>query len=231
MFGCIGKIVVAALLIIVGAVGYVTRDWWEPRLRERVGAKPAAVASAPTWETVTREGAGRARAAVESFRRATGPVFVNVQAGDLVAYALEPVSRGLSAGAATGGKSGTTVESVGAEALAGENVISVRGNVRMSDLGGAAALGPLAGVLEGTQRIEVRGRPEVTSPGSARFRVERIAIGNLVLPSAAIGRVVQRIAPRADPSAPAEAIALTLPSVVADIRVTGGRVTLYKAVK
>lgn len=231
MFGCIGKVVVAALLIVVAAVGYVTRGWWEPRLRERLGVKPAAVASAPAWEPITRQGAERARVAIESFRRPTGPVFVNVKAGDLVAYALDPVSRGLSAGATTGTRSGTPDAALGAEALAGENVISVRGNVRMSDLGGAAALGPLAGVLEGTQRIEVRGRLEIPAPGSARIRVERIAIGNLVLPSAAIGRVVQRIAPRTDPATPAEAVVLTLPSVVADVRVTGGRVTLYKAVK
>lgn len=222
MFGCIGKIVVLAVLIILGAVAYVTRSAWEPRLREKMGWTPKAAAVAPTWEPLTVAGATRARTAIESFRRAAGPVFVNTSAADLASLALEPVMRGLSAAGDSTSRP---------EALAGENVISIRGNIRMADLGGAAALGPLAGVLKGTQRIEVRGRPVVLSPGTARFIVERIALGNLVLPSAAIGRVIQRLAPRADASAPAEAIALAVPREVADIRVTGGRVTLYKAVR
>jgi hypothetical protein len=221
MFGCIGKIVVLAVLIVLGAVAYLSRGAWEPRLREKMGWTPKAAAVAPTWEPLTSAGATRARMAIASFRRPAGPVFVNTSAADLASLALEPLMRGLSAAGDSTARP---------EALAGENVISLRGNIRMADLGGAAALGPLAGVLEGTQRIEVRGRPVVVSPGTARFIVERIALGNLALPSAAIGRVVQRIAPRTDASAPAEAIALAVPRDVADIRVTGGRVTLYKAV-
>lgn len=236
MFGCIGKIVVLAVLIVLGAVAYVTRGVWEPRLREKMGwtASPQPNAAVPTWEPLTTAGAARVRTAIESFRRPAGPVFVNTTAADLASLALEPAMRALSAAApaAPGGPTGSTQTGApGAEALAGENVISLRGNIRMADLGGAAALGPLAGVLEGTQRIEVRGRPVVVSAGNARFVVERIAVGNLALPSAAIGRVVQRIAPRSDASAPPEAIALALPREVADIRVTGGRVTLYKAVR
>jgi hypothetical protein len=236
MFGCIGKVMVLAVLVLVGAVAFVTRGWWEPKLRDRFGARPAAVAVAPVWEPATLEGAARARAAVESLRRPTGPVFVNVAAGDLVALALEPVIRSLASPAAAGPpRGGAAVRgpdtSRVAEALAGENVISIRGNVRMADLGGAASLGPLAGVLEGTQRIEVRGRPRVVEPGRAEFRVERIAIGSLALPSAAIGRVMRRVAPGAGASASAEAVALDLPRDVADIRVTAGRVTLYKAVR
>ncbi len=47
MFGCIGRIVVLAVLIVVGAVGYVTRGYWEPKVRARLGWKPAVVAAAP----------------------------------------------------------------------------------------------------------------------------------------------------------------------------------------
>ncbi len=236
MFGCIGKIVVLAVLIVLGAGAYITRGMWEPRLRDKMGwtASPKPTAVVPTWEPLTVAGATRARQAIESFRRPSGPVFVNTTAADLASLALEPAMRALSAAApaAPGGASGSTPAAPPtAEALAGENVISLRGNIRMADLGGAASLGPLAGVLQGTQRIEVRGRPVVVSPGTARFVVERIAFGNLALPSAAIGRVVQRIAPRTDASAPPEAIALAVPREVADIRVTGGRVTLYKAVR
>ena len=59
------------------------------------------------------------------------------------------------------------------------------------------------------------------------FRVERIALKSLVLPSGAIGAVVRRLAPKADGAA----IPLALPREVADIRVTAGRITLYKAAR
>jgi hypothetical protein len=215
MFGCIGKIVVLAILIVCGAVAYLTRGMWEPKLREKLGMKPAPVAAAPKWEPVTSEGATRARTAIDGFKRTTGPVFVNVGAGDLVAYAAGPIPKVLT----------------GAEALAGENEISVRGRVKMAELGGSTVLGPMAGALGGTQAIEVRGRLEVTAPGKGLLRITRIKIGDLVLPGALTGRVVQRIAAKQDNTLADEAFVLTIPAEVADVRVTGGRVTLYKAVK
>jgi hypothetical protein len=232
MFGCIGRLVVLCVLLIAGIVAYATRGSWEPKLRAKLGAKPAATAAAPKWEPVTREGATTFRTQLDQLKRPSGPVFLNVRAADLVAFAVEPLYRNLSAQPGATAQKGTPESPVaGPEALAGENVISIRGNVKMADLGGAAALGPLASMLDGTQRIEVRGRLEVTSPGKGRYVVDRIAIGNLVLPGAAIGRVVERIAPRTDKTIPSEAIPLTIPGEVADIRITAGRVTLYKAVK
>jgi len=223
MFGCIGRaVVVVALLIVVGATAYVTRAWWEPPLRERLGVRPPVTATAPAWEPVTAAGAVRVRDALAALRRPTGPAFVNVSAGDLVAFALDSALR--STGTSDSPARGTT-------ALAGENTISIRTTVRMKDLGGAASLGPLAGVLDGDQPIELRGHLDVPARGRAQFRVERIAVGHLVLPSAAIGTIVQRLAPRRDKAFEGTAIAIALPAEVADIRVTPGRVTLYKAVR
>jgi hypothetical protein len=231
MFGCIGRLVVLCVFLILGIVAYATRSQWEPKLREKIGAKPAATAVAPTWEPVTREGAARGRAKLEELKRPAGPVFLNVSAADLVAFAIEPLYRNLSAELPASAQKGAAAPAAGGpEALAGENSISVRGNIKTSDIG-SAALGPLAGVLDGTQRIEVRGRLEVASPGKGLFFVEKISLGNLVLPGAVIGRVVERIAPRTDKSIPSEAIPLAIPAEVADIRVTKGRVTLYKAVR
>jgi len=222
MFGCIGRIIVLAVLIVVGAVGYVTRGYWEPKVRAKLGWKPAVVAAAPAWEVITPAGAERARTAIATLKKPTGPSFLNVKVGDLVAFALDSALHGW--GPAAPGKAG-------AEALAGENTVSIRGTIHTKDLGGAAALGPLAGVLEGDQPIEVRGRLEIAGNGRAQLRVERIALKNLVLPSAAIGVIVQRFAPRKDKTMDAASIVLTLPREIADIRVTPGRVTLYKAAK
>ena len=231
MFGCIGRLVVLAVLIIVGAAAYLTRGMREPTLRAKLGARPAATAAAPAWDPITPAGAARARAALATMQRPAGPVFVNVKAGDLLAFALDSAFHrwgpATPSTPSTPGAPGAT----GAEALAGENAVSVRGTIHMKDLGAAAALGPLAGILEGDQPIEVRGRLEVLGKGRVLFHVERIALRNFVLPSAAIGAVVQRIAPRTDASVPSDAFVMVLPAEIADIRVTPGRVTLYKAVK
>lgn len=222
MFGCVGRIVVLAVLIILGAAAYVTRGRWEPKLRDKMGWKPAATtAAAPTWQPVTPAGAERVRASLAELRRPRGPVFTNVTAADLVAFALDSLLRGWGAP-----RSGAT----GAEALAGENTISIRGTINMKQLGGDGALGPLARVLEGDQPIEVRGRFELTG-AAAQFRVERIAVANFALPSAAIGPIVRRIGGSARAGVTDGAFAVALPSEVADIRVTPGRVTLYKAAK
>jgi hypothetical protein len=235
MFGCIGRLVVLAILIVAGAVAYFTRGMWEPKLREKLGAKPAAVAEAPKWEPITAEGAARARATLETFKRPSGPVFVNVGAGDLIAYAVEPALKVLSAtppvGSSARGSTADTARKTYAEALAGENEVTVRGHVKMTELGGSSVLGPMAGALGGTQAIEVRGQPSVTAPGKGLLRITRIKVGELVLPSALIGRVVQRIAPKKDSALADDVVALSIPAEVADVRVSKGRVTLYKAVK
>jgi hypothetical protein len=218
MFGCIGRLVVLGVVLIVAAAGYVTRDRWAPAVMTRItGRNPSTVAR---WEPVTPAGAARARAALDSLKRPAGAAFVNVQAGDIVALAVEPLLKRLAP---------ASKEVPGPEARAETGLLRVRGSVKTSDLGGAAALGPLAGVLEGTQTIEVRGGIEVPAPGRAAFIVTRISVGDLVLPSAAIGRVIQQLAPRREKTQSETAVMLTLPATVADVRLRPGRVTLYKA--
>ena len=214
MFGCIGRLVVAGLLVACGVAAWLTRDRWEPPLRAKLGLPPAAAPKAPAWEPVTVEGAARARAAIAGMRSPSGPSFTNVKAGDFVAYALDGALRGWSAGAKP------------PEALAMENEIAVRGTVHLKDLGADA--GPLKGLLEGDQAIEVRGRPEVDSTHHAVFHVERISAGKLVVPPQAIGAILSRLAPSREVKGDARALPLALPAEVADIRVTRGRVTLYK---
>lgn len=227
MFGCIGKIVVLAVLIVVGAAAWLTRGIWEPRVREKLGMKPAitAAASAPAWEPVTTAGAARARRAIETLKRPTGPSFVNVGTGDLVAHGLEPVMKFLGPAAERTRGDTTTVAT---EALAGENTITIRGSVQLSELG-MLDLGPLGSALKGQQRITFRGTPTVSEPGKGSFTVDRIYIGEVMLAGPIVNTILRRMVPQADRSLPPAAIALNLAAEIADIRVTRGRVTLYKA--
>lgn len=221
MFGCIGRLVVLGVLLVVGAAAYVTRDRWEPALAARMGWRRPMPAGG--WEPITPEGAARVRAALDTLARPTGAGFINVAPGDLAAFALEPVLVKLAQAAQD--PSGRP------EARADSGTVAVRGSVRMVDLGGAAALGPLGGVLEGTQRIEVRGRIDVPAPGHARFVATRIIIGQLTLPSAAVSRVVDLLVPQRGKDVPSGALAVPLPQQVADVRVIRRRVTLYKGAR
>lgn len=218
MSGCLRRVVVLCVLVVLGAAAYMTRDRWVPRLTGRARGGPPVVGS---WQPVTAEGATRVKAKLDTLARPTGAAFINATPEDVVAYALGPVLGRLLPGDKASGPA----------ARAQLGLLFVRGNVRISDLGGAAALGPLAGVLDGTQRIEVRGSVEVPDPGRAYFVVSRVSIGDLVLPDAALGRIVQQLVPRRDRTQAETAVAIDLPRSVADVRILPRRITLYRAAR
>lgn len=217
MFGCIGRLGCLFVIAVLGAAGWYTQDAWLPKVRARFTSSPPPV-SASGWEPLTAEGAARGRAAVEKLTRKDGPVYVNVGAGDLAAFVLDSVLHGFSPAA------------TGAVALARDDRLYLRAQVSVADLGGPGMLGPLSSVLDGKQEFTIRGRLEVLGPGRAQFRVEEIDLKELRLPSAAIPRLVGRIAAKSrDSTIAADAIPVRVPMDLADVRVGNGRVTLYKA--
>ena len=220
MFGCIGRLGCLLVLAVVAAVAWFTHDSWYPKLRARLGAAPSAVTtSAPKWEPLTPEGSARARLAVGRLSSKNGPVYVDVAAGDLAAYALEPVIRDLSK------------DSTGAEALARDDRLSVRATVNLADLVDAKSLEGISKMIGGKQEITVRGKLEVVSPGRAQFRVDQIMLKELTLPQTLVEQVVSRIRSKErTATTPKDAIPLRVPLELADVRVAKGHVVLYKTV-
>jgi hypothetical protein len=220
MFGCLGRLGCLLVLAVVAAVGWFTHDAWYPKLRARLGGpKPAVTVSAAKWEPLTAEGSARARLAVAKLSAKNGPVYVDVPVGDLAAYALDPALRDLHG------------DSVGAEALARDDRLSVRAKVNLADLIDVKALGPLASAVGGKQEITVRGRLEVVSPGHAQFRVDQIALKELQLPQALIENIVGRLrAGERTAKTPKDAIPVRVPLELADVRIAKGHVVLYKSV-
>ena len=128
MFGCLGRIGCLLVVAVGAAVAWFTHDSWYPKLRARLGGPPVTAAvSSPKWEPLTPEGSARARLAVAKLSQKNGPVYVDVAAGDLAAYALDPALRELSH------------DSVSAEALARDDRLSVRAMVNVADLADASA--------------------------------------------------------------------------------------------
>jgi hypothetical protein len=226
MFGCIWRLGCLLLLAACAAIGWFTRDSWYPQLRHRLHLAPAAasapaVAAAPAakWEPLTADGAERARAAVATLSNRSGRVYVDVAVGDLASYALGPAIREL------------TRDSAGAEALARDEHVYVRALVNVADLADATALGPLGTMISGKQEVTVRGKLEVVSTGHAQFIVDQMAFKELQLPSPLIDKIVSRISTKERTAGtPKNAIPVTIPRELADVRVAKGHVVLYKSV-
>jgi hypothetical protein len=220
MFGCLGRIGCFLVLAVVAAAAWFTHDFWYPKLRARLGGVPVVVStSAAKWEPLTPEGSARARLAVGRLSTKNGPVYVDVGAGDLAAYALDQALRDLSR------------DSTGAEAMARDDHLLVRATVNVADLADAKALGPLTSMIGGKQEITVRGKLEIVSPGHAQFRVDQIMLKELQLPEALIEQIVGRIR-KQDRTAttPKNAIPVHVPLELADVRIAKGHVVLYKTV-
>ena len=220
MFGCLGRLGCLLVLAVAGAVGWFTHDAWYPKLRARVGAAPPAATASPVkWEPLTPEGSARARAAVARLSSRNGPVYVDVAAGDLAAYALETALHDLSA------------DSAGAEAMVRDDHLYLRATVNVADLADAKSLEPVSSMLGGRQQVTVGGRLDIVSPGNAEFVVDQIALKELQLPGALVDKIVARIRPNERrPATPANAIPVHVPRELADVRLTKGHVVLYKSV-
>src|SRR5437016_4090824 len=123
MFGCLGRLGCAALLLVGGGVAV----WLYKDRFITVVHGPAVVANAPVvWEPISDSGAARARLAIQSLSKRSGPVFANVRPGDLASYIVQSVARQLPASA----------QNVQASVIGDK--IHLRADVSLQDFGQAA---------------------------------------------------------------------------------------------
>ena len=228
MFGCLRRLGCLAILLVAGALLYLNRDAWLPRLRALAGSPAPAAdrgvepprAADGGWAPVTPAGAARARAGVESLARRSGPVYANLAPADLASYIYEELRRQLPPSA----------EELQA-AVFGEQ-LHVKTVIRLDDLGGARVLGPLAQFLSERDTVQFGGTLDVVRPGLAEYRVREIRLGQLAIPAALIPRILGQLGSSQRPAGVApDALPLAIPPHVSDVRVGRGRVTLYKSVQ
>ena len=218
MSGClrnIGCLVVAGVIV---AVAWLVHDGWLPWVHVR-GSSARASASV-AWQPLTPEGASRARQAVDSLHNRSGRVFANIAPADLAAYVYDELSKELPPSA----------EHV--EAAAYDRKLWVRSMVNLRDLGDSEALGPLGGMLGQRQQVQFGGTLDVVRPGLAEYRVEALKVGDVSVPRAAIPRLLRKIERGDRPAGIADnALPLTVPPYIADVRIARGSITLYKDVR
>jgi len=216
MFGCIGRMGCGLLLIILGAAGWHYRDVWMPKAKELITAEMPW--DHDEWRPLTAAGARRTELRMEQLKEPTGPAYVNVSGAEFAAWTLRRSLDGIF-----------SVDSVPA-ALVADGTLYLRMRVKLSDLGGRDQLGAIAGLFGDAEPLTIAGRIEGVHPGLARYRPTEVAVKDLKIPPAALIRLLTRWSPgiRLD-SVGGSALAIPLPTHVADVRVTGRRVTLYKA--
>jgi hypothetical protein len=218
MGGCLKRLGCLVIVAAVCAVGWLTRDRWLPYIWHRPGGAHATAPATlpPAYELVTPESATQGKDAINHLSGRAGPVFANLSGAEFTGYVVQELSRQLPASAM-----GTTSSAVGDQLM-------IRTMLRPGDFGGDK-LGVFKGVLGEREAVEFGGTLEIVRPGLGQYTVKSIRIRDISIPSAGIPTVLEQLSPggRPDRIGP-DAMALVIPVQVADIRVHGGKITLYR---
>jgi hypothetical protein len=222
--GCLRRVGCLVIVLLVIAAAYLYREGWLGFVRRApegdARTTTAAAGAEGTWAPLTPEGAARARTAVQSLGRRSGPVFVTLEASEVASYIFSELAQQLPASA----------DSV--QATARGDRLYLRASVPVKELGGKDALGPVGALLGDREPLELGGTFDVLSPGHAQFRVRELKLRELTLPPPLIPRIIRQIRRGTVPEGvSADGLPLQIPNYIGDVRVSRGRVVLYKNVQ
>ena len=224
MFGCFRRLGCLVFLIIIAVLAWFNRDRLESIYRRYAGDHPPADSSAVAgvvpggWEPLTTEKANRGQTAVQSLAAQGGPAFVNLSAGEAASYIFLAVAKQLPA------SSENVTSSIRNDRL------YVRASIALKELGGSKALGPLGALLGERDTVQLGGTINVLRKGVGEFSIKDVKIGSLPVPDALIPKLVSRIRKGTMPdSLSKDALPMTLPPYIGDVRIANGRITVYKS--
>lgn len=192
--------------------------------REVTGAPSAsgtpARAPAVAWASLDDATAGGAEAIARLSRR-DGPAYVTLSAGDLAGFLAAGLSRSLPR------------SSIDPQvAIAGDRVL-LRAVVNLRDFAGEGAFGSIIGAaMNGRDTLWLSGTLDAVRPGLAQYRVRELRLKRVDVPPRVIPGLVGTLRRRvnADSLSP-DGLPIPMPAFVSDVRVSGGRVTLYRAAR
>src|SRR5215510_9037306 len=146
MSGCLRRVGCLIFLCIAAVAAFLLRDRWMPYIPGlKNPARTTSTASNLTWEPVSDEAAARARRAIESLGKRSGPVFVNLPPGDLASYFYIALAQQLPPSA----------DSIEATTIG--NRMYIRAVISLDDFKAADALGPLSGFVGRRERLQMGG--------------------------------------------------------------------------
>jgi hypothetical protein len=221
--GCFRRLGCLVFLALSVGVAWVTSDRWRPLLPTWVPGTlaPKAIINAPdsAWAPVTAAGATRAERSLAALGDRSAMVFTALHPAEFAGYVLMDLA----------GRLPPNGDSTQAAVIG--NQLSIRTSLDIRALGGSDAWGPLAAVMGKRATLSFAGSFDIIRPGVAEFRVQQLWLHDLPVPGPLIPRVLRKVESGPHPTGLAtNALLVNVPSYVADIRATGGRILIYKSV-
>ena len=213
--GCIARLGCLVMLALLAVGAFLTRDQWLHKLTGRPATETAAVS---VWQPLSPEAAARGMQKIDDLTSPSGPVFANLTASEVASHVFQKVARTIPESADS------------AEAAVIGDALYVRAVLPVREIAGTGVLGPLGGLLNDRERLQLGGTFRVIRPGLSEFEVREIKLRDFKVPTGAIPRLVQQISRGNRPEGVApNALPVTTPRSLADVRIANGSVTLYKS--
>jgi hypothetical protein len=211
--GCIARLGCLILLACLAVGAWLTRDQW----LHKITGKPVVTSTASGWEPLTPEAGAAGKEKLDDLARPSGPVFTNLSATEVASYVFQTVAHTIPASADS------------AEAAVIGDALFVRAVVPIKEIAGTGVLGPLAGLLNDRERLQLGGTFHVVRPGLSEFEVREIKLRDFKVPAGAIPRLVRQLSKGERPAGISpNALPVTTPRSLGDVRISNGKVTLYK---
>ncbi|HEX2722210.1 MAG TPA: hypothetical protein VHM24_04785 [Gemmatimonadaceae bacterium] len=222
MFGCFRRLGCLVILLILGVLAWFNRERLEAVYRRYAGAPPAAntasVIRVPgDWERLSPEKGTAGERKVESLNARTGPAYVNLSASEAASYILQGAIRQAP---------GSTQQAT--STVKGDRLY-VRANLDLKALGASKALGALGSLLGDRDTVQLGGTIHVLRPGVGEFNVKDVKVGSFPVPSAMIPKLIPRLRKGDMPEGlSSDALPMKMPHYIGDVRISDGRITVYK---
>lgn len=206
------------ILILLACAWY-----WYARVDHRSGTAimtGTATSSTSGWQPLTAADAERGRAAVQSLGRQSGPVFANLTPAEAASYIFTVVAKQMPPSAQN------------AQAAIIGDRLYVRSDVDLKDFGGSKALGPIGLLLGDRDSVRFGGTINMLHPGLGEFLVQEIKLGRVDVPDALIPRLLTQMnRGKKVEGISQNGLPMVMPAYISDVRISDGKITLYKSVR
>lgn len=224
MKGCLRRAGCLVIILLIAAVWfwYARVDRPAAPTTSAPGAAPVTTATSVTsgWQPLTNADAERGRAAIQSLERSPGPVFANLTPAEAASYIFLVVAKQLPPSAKN------------AEASIIGDRLYVRSEVETKDFGGGKALGPIGMLLGERDSVRLGGTINMLRPGLGEFLVQEVKIGRFDVPTALIPRLLSQMKrAKTVEGISQNGLPMVMPAYISDVRISNGRITLYKSAR
>jgi hypothetical protein len=220
MKGCLKRAGCLVVIILLVAVWYFYARVENPTTTTTAATASTATSVSSGWHPLTDADAERGRLAVQSLERQSGPVFANLTPAEAASYIFLVLAKQLPPSAKN------------AEASITGDRLYVRSDVELKDFGGAKSLGPIGMILGDRDSVRLGGTINMLRPGLAEFLVQEVKLGKIDVPSGLIPRLLTQMKKgKTVEGISQNGLPMVMPPYISDVRISNGKITLYKSVQ